>query len=791
MFINNLKIAWRNFIKDRQFTILNLIGLSTGLACTLLIYLWVSDEMSFDKFHEKDRQLYQLMERRQFPDRVDISDESSGMLGETLAKETPEIEYATAVAPAAWFQKYTLSVGEKNLKAVGQYVGKDYFNIFSFKLIAGNKNQVLSDKNSIVISKDLARKLFNTTENIVGKSIQFEHKEVFSVSGIFERLPLQSSQQFDFLLSFEYFKQIQGWVRNWREFNSGPHNYVILKKGTDLHAFNQKIAGIIARESGDTYRTAFAMRFSDNYLYNTFEHGKRLGGRIEYVRMFTMIAAFILLIACINFMNLSTAKSGRRMREVGIKKVVGAGRKQPMFQFLGESFLVTFVAVTFSIFLVALFLPQFNQMTGKQLTLHISLELVLAVGCITLLTSLIAGSYPALYLSRFNPITALKGKLVSSVGELWVRKGLVIFQFSLSVMLIIGVMVVSRQLEYIQKKSLGYNKDHVIRFDSEGKMLNNQDNFTTALKQVPGIVNASGTSHKIVGPSGATSEIEWEGKNPHDIIFFEFTDAGYDFIETLGMTMASGRAFSKNFGNEPDKIILNEAAVNVMKLKDPVGKKVKVFNLNKEIIGVVKNFHFESLHETVKPFFIELVPKDGSNWYKIIARIKAGQEHETIERIKKFYADYNPGFIFEYEFLDEAFQKQYTAETHVGILSRYFAGLAIVISCLGLFGLVAFEAQRRQKEIGIRKVVGASVTNVAVMLSKDFLKLVLIAFLASLPLGWWIIHTWLLSFAYHIQIGPDTFLIAGASIILITFLTVGFQAIKASIANPVKSLRME
>ena len=333
MFRNNLKIAWRNLIKDRQFTFLNLLGLSTGIACTLLIYLWVNDEYTFDRFHEKDSRLYQLMEHRKSAGQLTVADESSGVLSETIKAQNPEVEYAAAEAPAAWFQKFTLSVDEKNLKATGQYVGKDYFNIFSFKLIDGQPDKVLADKSSIVISDELAKKLFNTTENLIGKKILFQHDQIFFVSGVFEKVPVHSSEQFDFLLSFEYYKVIQPWVTSWN--NTGPHNFVVLKKGTDLEAFNKRIEKVITKNGGDTTRSPFAYRFSDNYLQNTFDHGNRIGGRIVNVRLFTVIALFILTIACINFMNLSTAKASRRLKEVGIKKVVGAGKKQLVLQFHG------------------------------------------------------------------------------------------------------------------------------------------------------------------------------------------------------------------------------------------------------------------------------------------------------------------------------------------------------------------------------------------------------------------------------------------------------------------------
>jgi len=788
MFKNNLKIAWRNLMKDRQFTFLNVIGLSAGLACTLLIYFWVNDELSFDKFNEKSGQIYQLMENRKYDGSLHISDESSGLLSEAVAKQAPEVEYAAALAPPDWFQKFTLSVGDKNIKAIGQYAGKDYFNIFSFKLIEGKQDKVLADKSSIVISETLAKKLFGTTENIIGKPIRFQHDTTFFVSGIFEQIPYHSSQQFDFVLSFEYLKDVQGWVKNWHA--TGPHGFVLLKKAADVAAFNKKIERVAIDNSGDTTRFIMASKFSDSYLQNTFNHGARVGGRIEYVRLFSLIAIFILSIACINFMNLSTAKASRRMKEVGIKKVVGASRKQIIFQFLTESMLLTLFATLIALLIALLLLPQFNKITGKQIEFVINLQLIAAIFSITIFTGLLAGSYPALYLSGFNPISVLKGKFNSSFTEVVARKGLVLFQFTLSVMLIVAVLVVYNQIQFIQSINPGFNKDHIVRFDSEGKLQNTEETFVAELRKVPGVVDVSFTQHNMVGRNYGTNDLTWDGSVPNENIYFEGFLGGFDFIETMGMQMAAGRSFSKAFGNEDGKIILNETAIKVMNLKNPVGMNVKIGGGSLQIIGVVKDFHFESLHEPVKPSFIVL--GQGTNpWFKIMARIKAGQEKETLARIQQLYEAYNPGFIFDFNFLDEAYQKQYATETRVAVLSRYFAGLAILISCLGLFGLAAFTAQRRQKEISIRKVIGASVNNIAVMLSKDFLKLIMIAILIAFPLSWWAMSEWLQTFAYRTQIGVGIFLISGASVMIITLVTICYHAIKAAIANPVKSLKTE
>jgi putative ABC transport system permease protein len=786
MFRNHLKIAWRNLLKDRQFTFLNVLGLSAGLACTLLIFLWVRDEYSYDRFAQPNGQIYQLMEHRKAAGNLSLTDESSGILGETLIKEMPEIEYAAAVAPPDWWQPFTLSAGEKNLKAIGQYVGKDYFSIFPFPLLQGKPGQVLADKNSIVLSKDLAGKLFGTTDDVVGKKVRFQQDTSFFVSGVFE-LPANSSQQFDFVLSFEYLKDVQNWVKTWE--NEGPHNFILLKNGTDIDRFNQAIAGVITRNCQDTTRTAFATRFADNYLDNTFIHGAKVDSRIDNVRLFSLIAIFILAIACVNFMNLSTAKATRRLKEVGIKKVMGAGRRQLILQFLIESLLLTLFGLLLAVALAYLLLPQFNQLTGKQIALRFDLPLIIELLVITVFTGLLAGSYPAFYLSGFNPISVLKGRLAASLAGANARKGLVVFQFTLSIVLIVSVLIVYRQVQFIQSIDPGFQKDHVIRFSAEGKILQHQEAFVTQLKNIPGVVNASFTSHSMVGRNYGTTALDWYGKDPRRNVYFEGFMCGYDFIETMGMHMAAGRSYTRNFGDDTTKIIINETAVRAMNLKDPVGKNIRIYGQTRQIAGIVKDFHFESLHEAVRPSFLML--DDGNSWFKVMVRIKGGDEAATIGRIREFYESYNRGFPFSFSFLDDAYQKQYTTEVRAGILSRYFAGLAILISCLGLFGLATFTAQRRQKEIGIRKVVGASTGSIVSLFSAEFLQLVLISVCIAVPLSWWAMTHWLQSFAYRVSIGADVFLIAGGSVVMITLATVAFHAIRAALVNPVKSLRTE
>jgi len=452
--------------------------------------------------------------------------------------------------------------------------------------------------------------------------------------------------------------------------------------------------------------------------------------------------------------------------------------------------LLSLFSLLLAVIIVTLILPAFNQLTDKHIVLHPDRELIIAAMAITLVTGIVSGSYPAFYLSGFRPVLVLKGKLNTSMGELFARKGLVIFQFTLSMIFIVAVLVVFRQMRYIQSEHLGYNKDNILVFNSDGRLLGNQENFVEELKHLPGVVSATGTSHNLVGHNYSTSGMEWEGMPPDQSPMFEVAGVGHDFCQTMGISLAEGRDFSPNFKGEAS-IIFNQAAIDVMGIKDPIGKTVRFLNEPKRIVGVIQNFHFESFHETIRPMlFLPQASDSGSN-YKILARIQAGRESEAIASIRKKYDSWNKGFVFDYRWLDDAFQRQYRSEKNVEALSKYFAGLAILISCLGLFGLAAFTAQRRQKEIGIRKVVGASARQIAVMLSMGFLKLIGVALLIALPVAWWIMNEWLHSFAYRVDLGPGTFLIAGFAVILVTLCTISVQSIRAALANPVKNLKAE
>jgi putative ABC transport system permease protein len=791
MFQHHLLLIYRNFKKYKSSFFINLIGLTAGLTCALLIYLWVNDEFRMDKFQAKGNRLYQVMENETTEAGIKSNEQTAGLLGETFLKEMPEVEDAVTVSPAYWIALSKLSVKKNTgVNGAGLFAGKNFFKIFSYPLIAGNVDQVLKAKNSIVISEQMAMKSFHTTD-VLGKEMTWENSDMVNenhtlISGVFKDIPANSSSRFDFVVSIDPLLVPESGLVRWE--NHGPNTYVVLKKDANPEAFGAKIKDFM-KSKGVNRRELFIRAYTDSYLYDKYENGKQAGGRIEYVKLFSLIAVFILIIACVNFMNLATARASIRMKEVGIKKVMGASRQSLILQYLGESLFLTFLSLFFSLLLVELLLPQFNEITGKQLFLHFDLKLILALAGITIFTGLISGSYPALYLSGFNPAAALKGKLTHGAGELWTRQGLVIFQFTLSVILIVSVLVVYKQIEFVQNSQVGYKKDNVLYIEAEGKLKTNAGTFITEVKKVPGVVNASSMDKRFIGDiKGTVGDFNWEGRDPKRVINFQFAGINSGLIETMGMEMAGGRAFSSQFGADSTKVIINESGIKIMGLKNPVGKIFTLWGKELQIVGVMKDVHFESMHEVVKPMFFLYNAK---NTNRIMVKIKAGQEKETIAELQQLYKDFNSGANLEYKFLDQDFQQQYVAENRISLLSRYFAILAVVISCLGLFGLASFTAERKLKEIGVRKVLGASEWGIIYSLSKDFVKPVLIAILIALPLSYIVTKHWLDTFAYRIELQLWYFAGAGFLALLISWITVSVQAIKAGLKNPIECLRDE
>lgn len=786
MFRNYFKAAWRSFSRDRQFSVLNIAGLSAALTCGLLIYLWIAAELSIDKFHANKDRLYQVMAHIELPDGIQTQENTPFLLARALAKEMPEVKAAVSLQQG--YGQGVISAGEKHIKTSRYFADEQFFNLFSYPLLEGNKNTVLKDKFSVLLSDKMATKLFGTTKNIIGKSLQWENgKQPFTVSGIFEDPTSNSSITFDVLFTYEYYYQGDtANNKNWA--NSSPFTFLLLKKDANAKQLENKLTSFLHSKYDKSPLKLSLRKYSDRYLYNTYENGVQSGGRIRYVWLFSIISFFILLIACINFMNLSTAKAAKRMKEAGIRKNLGAGRSSLVFQYMLESMFIAFASLFIALLVVSLLLPQFSAITGQQLSLSFNPFFILVLISIGLLTGLLAGIYPAFHLSAFKPAMAIKGKMRTALGELWMRKGLVVFQYTVSIIFIVAVIVIYKQINLIRTIDLGYNKDNIISFKNERAGKNHFNAFMNDIKKIPGVSAAASFDADLYGSSsGSTEHADWDGNTSKNKILFTALDVDYGLMELLDMKIKEGRSFSKDYASDSLAIILNESAIHAMGMKSPVGKTFSVWGTDFRITGVVKDFHFEPLYEKIKPCFMRLNPA-GSN---ILVKIAAGTERQTISGITDVYKQYNPGFLFDFNFLDKDYEAIYHTEERQSVLLAWFTGLAIIISCLGVFGLAAYTAEQRTKEIGIRKVLGASTGGIAAMLSKYFLQLVIISIFVATPLAWWAMNQWLQSFAYRVEIRWWMFALAGFAAIMIALITVSFQAIKAAIANPVKSLRTE
>ena len=792
MFKHNILLYLRKIQKHKSTFLINLIGLSSGLACVLLVYLWVSDELAMDKFHEQDERLYQV--RRNVPvapGKVATFSSNSSLMLTALQEEVPEVELATAVYE--FDNSARLETEGKKLSASGIMASEDFFKVFSYPLISGDKNNALTAVNSVVISSELATRFFSDGVDPMGKTLAIKEGEeeidaVFTISGIFE-IPSNSSEQFDFILPYKTFLKFRdpddiAWYSN------SSSIYVLLAPKTDINAFNQKMADFVSkRHEYVKGEQVLFTKYSDKYLRGTFENGKQAGGRINYVILFSIVALFVLSIACINFMNLSTARATRRLKEVGVKKAIGAKRKSLIIQFLSESVLLSFFSLGCAVLIVSFLLPWYNTVTGKELTFMIEPQIVLTLCLIALLTGLISGSYPALYLTKFSAVKVLKGKINTTLGELLARKGLVIFQFSISILLIVAVSVIYMQLDYVQSKNLGYDKDNVIIFEIQDGLIDKADVFLEQAKQQPGVVNATYMQGGMTNFSNASRGHSWPGQTEESKhISFRHAHVGPEFIETMGIELKEGRTYINEKPNNESKIILNETAVEVMGLENPIGTVIDMRGPNREIIGVVKDFHIRSLYEEIAPMALLCRTEWISN---LVVKIKAGEEKIALTSLEKLYNEFNPGLAFDFRFLDNQYQELYQSEQRVSTLSKYFAGMAILISCLGLFGLAAFSAERRRKEISIRKVLGQTASQVAVMLSSEFIKLVLVAIVITLPVSYLLARDWLSDFAYRIPLQLWYFIGAGIVALVIAIFTVAGQALLAANRNPVKSLRTE
>ena len=787
MLKNYLKITWRNLLRHKAFSAINIVGLAIGMASSALILLWIQNELSFDQFHEKKDRIYSVFNRSVFDGKLWCWNTTPKVMAKTLKQDYPQIE---DVCRTNWGSTFLFTVGDKHLNIQGTFTDPSFLTMFSFPLVHGDKHTALGNIKSIVITEKLSKKLFGN-DNAMGKSIKIDSNAFFTVTGVMKDLPNNTRFSFEYLLPWTYMTKIgqddQGWG------NNSIQTWVLLKPGITEAMANKALINVTKSHSEVKDIAQFIYPISKLRLYGKFENGKPAGGRISTVRTFSIIAAFILLIACINFMNLSTARSERRAREVGIRKVVGALRGSLISQFLGESVLIAFIAGVIALVAVQVSMSGFNLLTDKTLAVpYDSASFWLIFLGFILFTGIISGSYPALYLSSFKPVSVLKGTFKAANALITPRKLLVVIQFWFAVVLIICTIIIRQQLQYAQDRDTGYKKDNLVYVAMTGSIEKNYLAIRNDLVASGAVVSVTKTSAPITQGWSDSWGYTWKGHMDKNKIDFNIFNADGDFVKTMGLKIVAGRDIDvKTYPTDSMAMLLNEAAVKVMGLKNPVGEIVNNGEgkdaQHYKVVGVVKDFILQSPYEPVKHMLIQ-GPKA---WFNFI-HFKLNPANTTANNLKRaegVFKKYNPDYPFEYNFVDQEYARKFGDEQRLGTLASLFAGLTIFISCLGLFGLAAYMAQNRIKEIGVRKVLGASVTSVTTLLSKDFLILVMISFAIGAPCSWWAMHKWLQGYTYRVPISIWVFVIAAFVTVFISLATVSFQAIKAALTNPVKSLR--
>jgi len=787
MFKNYFKVAFRNLFRNKGFSIINISGLAVGMASAMLILLWIQNEMSYDQFHEKKDRIYEAWNRASFSDKLNCWNTTPKILSRTLEKDFPEVEQCVRVD---WGSNFLFSIGEKRLTVQGRIVDSNFLQVFTFPLLKGNPATLLNDMHSIVLTEKLAEKLFGN-EDAMGKVIKIDNKDNFTVTGILKDIPTNTRFDFEYLVPWSYMRYKGNDDANWG--NNSTRTYVLLKPNASLASVNVKLKTFKPKyDKDDPKWEMFIYPLSRWRLYSSFTNGvEDGGGLIQYVRLFGIIAAFILLIACINFMNLSTARSEKRAKEVGIRKVVGAQKGWLIGQFIGESVLLAFIAGIIAFGIVELVLTPFNNLIGEKVSIPYNniYEWLAFLGFI-IFTGVLAGSYPAFFLSSFQPVKVLKGTFQKVNALITPRKVLVVLQFTFAIILIICTIIVKQQIDYARERETGYNKNNLIYHFMTGDIEKNYLLIKNELLSSGVAASVTKTSAPITESWSDGWGQEWEGKDPNDKTDFYRYNEDENLGVTAGLTFIQGRDFDlKQFSTDSTGVILNESALAVMKFKNPLGKIIKDNGQDWHVVGVIKDFILTSPYEPTRPMLIY----GAKAWFNTIL-IKFNDKNSTAANLKKaegIFKKYNPEYPFEYKFVDEEYARKFENEKKIGTMAAVFAALTIFISCLGLFGLATYMAENRIKEIGVRKVLGASVAGITTLLLKDFLKLVLVSFVIAAPVAWWAMNAWLKDYSYRVDIQWWVFVMAGLLSVLIALFTISYQAIRAAVANPAKSLRTE
>jgi len=791
MIKNFFKTAWRGMIKNKFYSIINILGLTIGMTSAILILLWIHNEMSHDRFYEKTDRIYLANNRDKVNGEMFAWNNTPKPLGLAIKKDYPEVEDVVRLNEYA--ANFLLTVGDKHFSLHGEFADSDFLKMFSLPLLQGNAATALNSPNGIVLTQQLAIKLFGN-EDAMGKTVRIDTADNFTVTAVLKDLPPNTRFNFEYVLPWSYSTKKGIDDNNWT--NNNVLTYILLKPGTSQAAFDAKIKNITishtANSADKSTTQVFTQRLNDTWLYEKQENGKYVGGRIERVKLFSIIAALILMIACINFMNLSTARSEKRGKEVGIRKVIGAQKKSLIAQFIAESIMLAFIAGVLSIIVVLFVLPAYDQLVGVKLFIDFSNPYYWLFAVLFILfTGLLAGLYPAFYLSSFKPIKVLKGTFKLSGSVVTPRKVLVVLQFTFAIILIIGTIIVEEQIKYAQNRDAGYSRDNLAFIIEFGDAHKNYELIKRGLLESGAATAVAQTSAPMTESWGDSWGFSWNGSTESDKkTDFNMFSADDDFAKAMKIKVLQGRGIDVNqYKTDSNACLLNEAAVKVMHLKNPIGTEIRSGNNKAHVVGVIKDFILGTPYEPVQQMII-VGPIFGGD----VINFRVNPEPTfaaNLQKAENVFKQYNPQYPFNVRFYDHEYDLKFQGEKQTATLAGLFAGLTILISCLGLLGLATFVAEARIKEIGVRKVLGASVRGIVALLSKDFLKLVLISFLIASPVAWIVMHNWLASYTYRVDISLWVFVIAGLLSATIAFMTVSFQAIKAAIANPVKSLRTE
>jgi len=786
MLKNYAKVTLRNILKHRGYSFINITGLSIGMACCIFIMLWVFHELSYDRFHENADTLYRVEEDQHYSGDIYHVTVTPFPIAPAFKEEIPEVIDATRLV---WFGTVLLKYKEKaffenNIRAVDP----SFFQMFTFPLIKGDINTVLDDLYSIVISEEVAEKYFGSEEPL-GKILSLNNRYDFKVTGVIKKVPDHSSITFNMVVPLEFMRTIGRYNPGWG--SNSIVTFLQVRENSSIEQVNKKMTAIVHTHNPRSTTDFLLKPLKRVHLYSHFGYGNEMGD-IIYVYIFSAIALFILLIACINFMNLSTARSAKRAREIGMRKVAGAKRGNIIFQFLGESVVLSFIALILAVIVIIVVIPQFNTISGKNISASYIFNVPLLAGLIgiALFTGIIAGSYPAFFLSAFHPVKVFKGRLSSGAGGALFRKLLVVVQFSISIFLILGTGIIFNQVNYMRNKKLGYDKDHLLYIDLKGNTRDYYYTLKNELKRNPAVVNVTGTSEAPTRIGSNSSGAEWDGKDPELKILISQNIVGYDYTETYGIEIKEGRGFSSKFTSDTTgAFLINEELAKIIGKEPIIGERFSFMGVDGKIVGLMKNFHFQPVREEIEPLAVMVGP---ARFFRaMVIRVRPEDISSSIDFIKNTWARIIPDYPFEYRFFNEDFDRMYRAETRMGTLLRYFTILSVLIACLGLFGLASFTAEQKTKEIGIRKVLGATIPGLVLRLSMEFIKWVMAANIIAWPLAYLLMNKWLQGFAYRTTITPVIFIVTGVVAFFIAIITVSYQSVKAALADPVRSLKYE